>query len=133
MGHKEPGAHGARLFPIDDCWRWRLASSARFAHGSHAARADVEAYGFAVNREAFALHIGTEVPAGASLREAHIVTEGLGFSTNVAFTGHGGPPFHMSAAKRMHPMGFNVALTVWRRMVPGVKVAPSEDDAYPRA
>ena len=116
-------------------WRRRLGRLARLAHRPQAAGADVEPQPDTVHRDPLALHVGAEIPVGAALRKAHIVAKGLGLATDIAFTGHGGPPLHISAANRMNPDGMQhcAERQYCQFGSRGVKAAPSRDDAYPGA
>jgi hypothetical protein len=70
-----------------------LGGLARFAQRADASRADVQANAHSIHDNTLVLHVRAKIPAGASFRETHIVAKGFGFSANVTFPGHGGPPF----------------------------------------
>ena len=61
---------------------------AALAQRAHATGADIHAELDAVHHQALALDVRLEGAVGAPLREADVVSEGFGFSTEIALPGH---------------------------------------------
>ena len=75
----------------------RLGSLAGFAQASLATGADIQANAHPIHDNALLMHVRAEIPTRAALGETHIISESLGFATDITLPGHGQlPSKHLS-------------------------------------
>lgn len=65
------------------------------AQRSLATGADVQTNADTVDNDALLVHVRAKIPTGAALGETHIISESLGFATDVTLPGHGLAPFNI--------------------------------------